>query len=74
MAAAVRAAVSVASSPAMLFTRGEMGEEESILRECMSVFKSDKAERALRWVGMVGGGHGGSWGTGRKVRCTLSEG
>lgn len=50
VAAAVKAAVSVASSPAMLYTRGDMGDEESVLRDCLSVFRSDRVEKALRCV------------------------
>lgn len=49
VAAAVRAAVSVASSPAMLYTPGQMSDEESVLRECLSVYRRDRAEKALRW-------------------------
>lgn len=46
--AAVRAAVSVASSPALLYTRGEMGDEESLLRESLAVYRTDQTEKALR--------------------------
>lgn len=46
--AAVKAAVLVASSPALLYTREEMGDEESLLRESLSAFKRDRAEEKLR--------------------------
>ena len=75
VAAAVRAAVSVASSPAMLYTRQEMGDEEGVLRECLSVFRSDRAEKALRWEqdeGMRGLGGGGSgWAADKKTACAV---
>jgi len=50
VSSAVKAAVAVASSPALLFTCMEMGDEESLMRECLSVYRSDQKERALRWV------------------------
>ncbi|CAM9761574.1 unnamed protein product [Scytosiphon promiscuus] len=35
-------------APAFLYTRGEMGEEESILRDSLSAYRSDCLEKALR--------------------------
>ncbi|CAN0225389.1 unnamed protein product [Ectocarpus sp. 12 AP-2014] len=46
--AAVEVAVAVASSPALLYTRGEMGEEESALRESLSLYRTDCTDKALR--------------------------
>eukprot|EP00903_Cladosiphon_okamuranus_P020168 g18514.t1 len=49
VAAAVRAAVSVASSPAMPYTRRDMSDEEVMLPECLSLFRSDRAEKTLSY-------------------------
>lgn len=44
------AAACAASSAALLYTRGEMGYEESLLRDTLSAFKADCTKKALRLV------------------------
>lgn len=46
---AVQAAVFAASSAAFLYTRGQMCDEESLLRDSLSAFKADSVEKSLRW-------------------------
>ncbi|CAB1120028.1 unnamed protein product [Ectocarpus sp. CCAP 1310/34] len=47
-ATAVEVAVAVASSPALLYTRRVIGEEESALRESLSLYRADCTDKALR--------------------------
>lgn len=42
------AAAFAASSPTLLYTRGRMGDEESLLRDTLAAFKADRKEEALR--------------------------
>ena len=49
MKVAVRTAVFAASSAAFLYTRGQMSDEESLLRDSLSAFKADHVEKSLRW-------------------------
>lgn len=46
---AVEAAVFAASSAAFLYTRGQMRDEESLLRDSLSAFRADSVEKSLRW-------------------------
>lgn len=47
-ATAVAVAAFAASSAALLFSRGEMDEEESLLRDSLSAYKAQEREHALR--------------------------